>query len=78
MNPVQISIDDYFVDREKTPLDENGNYDFESIHALNIDLFNEQISQPWMAKRSCFPNLISCLARAASMTNPSESPRVNR
>ncbi|KAF2956021.1 nucleoside kinase [Marinitoga sp. 38H-ov] len=40
LKPIPISLDDYFVDREKTPRDENGNYDFESIHALNLDLFN--------------------------------------
>ncbi|HHF08592.1 MAG: nucleoside kinase [Thermotogae bacterium] len=43
--PIQISLDDYFVDREKTPKDENGNYDFESIEALNLELFNEQMNQ---------------------------------
>nr|WP_235598523.1 nucleoside kinase [Kosmotoga arenicorallina] len=43
--PIQISLDDYFVDREKTPKDEDGNYDFESINALNLELFNEQMNQ---------------------------------
>ncbi|AKI97623.1 nucleoside kinase [Kosmotoga pacifica] len=43
--PIQISLDDYFVDREKTPRDENGNYDFESIHALDLELFNQQMNQ---------------------------------
>ncbi len=38
-----ISLDDYFVDREKTPRDENGNYDFDTIDALDIDLFNDQL-----------------------------------
>lgn len=42
--PVPISMDDYFVDREKTPLDENGNYDFESVYAMNIPLFTEQMN----------------------------------
>jgi len=41
--PVVISMDNYFVDRELTPRDENGNYDFESPHALDIKLFNENI-----------------------------------
>lgn len=45
MNPVQISLDDYFVDRELTPKDETGSYDFESIYALNIELFNEHINE---------------------------------
>ena len=43
LKPVTISLDDYFVDREKTPKDETGNYNFESIDALNLDLFNNHI-----------------------------------
>lgn len=42
--PVPISLDDYFVDREKTPLDENGNYDYESVYAMNIPFFTEQMN----------------------------------
>ena len=42
--PVGISLDDYFVDREQTPRDEKGDYDFEHLHALNLPLFNEQLS----------------------------------
>ena len=41
LKPLQISLDDYFVDRDKTPKDENGEYDFESIYALNLDLLND-------------------------------------
>ena len=44
LKPLQISLDDYFVDREKTPKDENGEYDFESIYALNLDLLNDQFN----------------------------------
>lgn len=44
LKPLQISLDDYFIDRAKTPLDANGEYDYESIHALNIDLINEQFN----------------------------------
>ncbi|MCM1990389.1 nucleoside kinase [Oceanirhabdus seepicola] len=43
--PILISLDDYFVDREKTPKDENGEYDFESIYALDLELFNEHLSR---------------------------------
>ena len=43
LNPVVISLDDYFVDREFTPKDENGEYDFENIEAIDIDLFNDQL-----------------------------------
>lgn len=44
IKPVGISLDDYFLDREKTPRDEKGDYDFEHLHALNLELFNEQLS----------------------------------
>lgn len=44
LKPLQISLDDYFVDRDKTPKDENGEYDFESIYALNLDLLNNQFN----------------------------------
>ncbi|MDR2519489.1 MAG: nucleoside kinase [Eubacteriaceae bacterium] len=43
LNPVAISLDDYFVDRSRTPVDENGQPDFESIEALDIDLFNANL-----------------------------------
>jgi len=41
--PVNISIDNYFVNRENTPLDENGEYDFETIDAIDLDLFNKNL-----------------------------------
>ncbi|MGH4137229.1 nucleoside kinase [Clostridium sp.] len=41
--PTFISLDDYFVDREFTPRDENGEYDFESIYALDLELFNKDL-----------------------------------
>jgi len=44
MHPVPVSLDDYFVDREDTPRDENGEYDFESVEAMNIPLFNRQMN----------------------------------
>ena len=44
VKPVQISLDDYFVNRIKTPKDENGELDYESIYALNIPLINEQFN----------------------------------
>ncbi|MEG2983667.1 MAG: nucleoside kinase [Peptostreptococcaceae bacterium] len=43
--PVPISLDDYFVDREDTPLDEFGNFDFESIYAVDLDLFNNDLEK---------------------------------
>ncbi|SHG47933.1 uridine kinase [Thermosyntropha lipolytica DSM 11003] len=43
--PVTISLDDYFVDRENTPRDEKGEYDFEALEALKLDLFNEHLTR---------------------------------
>lgn len=39
LNPQPISLDDYFVEREQTPRDADGNYDYESLHALDLQLF---------------------------------------
>jgi len=44
IKPIDISLDDYFLDRDKTPKDEHGDYDFEHLHALNIPLLNEQMN----------------------------------
>lgn len=41
----QISIDDYFYDRDKTPRLENGEYDFESMNAIDVTLFNKHLSK---------------------------------
>ena len=43
LRPHTLSIDDYFLEREETPKDENGNYDFESLRALDLELFNKQL-----------------------------------
>jgi uridine kinase len=43
--PYQISLDDYFVNRKYTPLDEQGNYDFEALKAIDIGFFNDQLNE---------------------------------
>ena len=50
IKPIQISLDDYFVDRHLTPKDENGEYDYESVHALYIPLLSEQLQQLFEGK----------------------------
>lgn len=45
IEPVGLSLDNYYVDREKTPLDEEGHYDFESIEALDLPLFHDQLAR---------------------------------
>jgi uridine kinase len=44
IRPLQISLDDYFVDRHLTPKDANGEYDYESLYALDLKLINEQFN----------------------------------
>ena len=43
IHPVRISIDDYYKRRQDVPKDDDGNYDFESLNALDVDLFNKQL-----------------------------------
>ncbi|MGQ1910232.1 nucleoside kinase [Marinifilum sp. RC60d5] len=43
LKPVNLSLDNYFVNREHTPVDENGDYDFEDLKALDVKLFNENL-----------------------------------
>ncbi len=45
LKPTMISLDDYFVDREKTPKDRNGEFDFEAIEAIDVEYFNQQLIQ---------------------------------
>ncbi len=45
LRPFTLEMDNYFVDRKLTPRDEHGDYDFESLHALNLPLFNEHLVQ---------------------------------
>lgn len=45
IKPVTISVDNYFVERDETPKDKNGNYDFESIDAIDLKLFNDHLTR---------------------------------
>ncbi|WP_449032955.1 nucleoside kinase [Porphyromonas sp.] len=45
IKPHSISLDDYFVNRDKTPRDENGEYDFESLYAVDLDTFNQDLQK---------------------------------
>jgi len=55
LHPYQISLDDYFVDREKTPKDEHGEYDFEAIEAIDIEHFNLQLKELFEGKEIELP-----------------------
>ena len=43
LDPVTISLDDYFINRDRTPKDENGEYDFECLEALDVEYLNSQL-----------------------------------
>lgn len=45
VTPLTISLDDYFVDRDRTPVDEKGEYDFESLEAIDVSLFNDHLTK---------------------------------
>ncbi len=45
LKPLTISMDDYFIDRDATPVDKEGNFDFESIEAIDLPLFNEHLAK---------------------------------
>ena len=53
--PHTIGVDDYFVEREQTPKDENGNYNFEDIHAIDIKLFNDHMTSLLKGERVELP-----------------------
>lgn len=55
LNPRVISMDDYFVDREHTPKDKNGNYDFESVKALDMELLNSQLNSMFRGEEVTLP-----------------------
>ena len=54
-NPITLSLDDYYVNRENTPLDENGEYDFESIDAIDIELLNRNLNELFEGKEVEIP-----------------------
>lgn len=55
LKPHPIAVDNYFVERENTPKDENGNYDFECLGAVDIDLFNQQMKDLIAGKEVVIP-----------------------
>lgn len=55
LNPIAISIDNYFVDRDKTPRLPDGSYDFESLNAINVELFNRNLKDLLDGKKVTLP-----------------------
>ncbi len=56
ISPYPLELDNYFVDRDKTPRDENGQFNFESIETLNLPLLAEQLEQLVAGKKVDMPN----------------------
>lgn len=55
LEPKMISLDDYFIDREHTPRDESGDYDYESLYALDLDTFNKDLTNLLAGKEVSLP-----------------------
>ena len=55
LNPIAISIDNYFVDRDKTPRLSDGSYDFESLNSINVELFNKNLKDLLEGKEVTLP-----------------------
>lgn len=64
LKPVSISLDDYFVNREYTPLDERGEYDFEALNALDLELFNKDLERILAGEEVEIPTFNFCLGRS--------------
>jgi uridine kinase len=56
IRPVSISMDNYFIDREKCPRDENGEYDFEALEVLDLDLFNRHLADLLAGREVAMPH----------------------
>ena len=62
-HPVQISVDDFFVERDETPKDKDGNYDFEALEAIDLPLFNKTLSELIEGKRVELPTFNFALGK---------------
>lgn len=70
LNPVLISLDDYFVDRDKTPKDENGEYDYEVLEAIDLELFNDHLRRLMRGESVDIPRYDFVTGRRAWHNNP--------
>ena len=69
LRPFLVSLDDYFVDREKTPRDEFGEYDFEALEAIDIEFFNQQLIELMNGKEVQLPKFDFHLGRRTQNGN---------
>ena len=70
LHPVMISLDDYFVDREKTPKDENGDYDYEALEAIDLELFNDHLRRLMRGESVDIPRYDFISGRRMQHNNP--------
>jgi len=75
LRPLPISVDNYFVDREHTPLDKEGNYDFESLYAVDIAFLNHQINELIKGKKVMLPEFDFALGERRSGLSVSITPK---
>lgn len=68
--PKMISLDDYFVDRDKTPLDDTGDYDFESLYALDLERFNSDLERLLAGEEINLPTYSFELGRRVEIPRP--------
>ena len=70
LQPVLISLDDYFVDREKTPRDADGDYDYEALEAIDLDLFNDHLCRLMRGESVDIPRYDFITGRRTWHNNP--------
>ncbi|KAB2905031.1 MAG: nucleoside kinase [Anaerolineae bacterium] len=64
LKPFTLELDNYFIDREKTPRDEKGDYDFEALEAINLELFNEHLPALIAGKEVTLPKFDFILGKS--------------
>lgn len=70
LRPVALSLDNYFLDRQHTPRDEHGDYDFESIYALDLELFNQHLKELLEGKVAQIPEFDFHTGHRKDQTDP--------
>ncbi len=73
--PFALSLDNYFVDREDTPLDDEGDYDYEALSALKVDLFNEHLQALMSGEEVYLPRYDFLTGKGKAATEPTRLER---
>jgi uridine kinase len=75
LTPMALSLDNYFVDREATPRDQDGDYDFESLGALNVHLINEHLKALMAGEEVFLPRFNFRTGKAETTSTPTKLKR---